>query len=36
MAAGFEVELDAADLDGVFKVQAVMKYVEDVGLFPGR
>ena len=35
VAAGFEVELDAADLDGVFKVQAVMKDVEDVGLFLG-
>jgi hypothetical protein len=29
VAARFEVELDAADLDGVFKVQAVMEDWEE-------
>ena len=36
VAAGFEVELDAADLDGVFKVQAVMEDVENVGFLLGN
>ncbi len=35
MAAGFEVQLDAADLEGVFKVQTIMEDVKNVGFFLG-
>ena len=35
MAAGFQVELDTADLDRVFGVQAVVKDVEDVRFLLG-
>jgi len=36
MAARFKVQLDATDLDGVFKVQAVMEDVENVGFLLGK